>query len=135
MNSNLAEEEEKSKNLTKLKNKHESMISDLEGQSVYIYSPQYCGLSLENHIRTLIICMNFFIEVCSLNIYIFFLTLCPVRLKKEEKGRQDMEKAKRKVEAELADLQELYADLQAQLAELRAQLAAKEEELQATLAR
>lgn len=30
--SNLAEEEEKSKNLTKLKNKHESMISDLEGE-------------------------------------------------------------------------------------------------------
>lgn len=29
--SNLAEEEEKSKNLTKLKAKHESMISDLEG--------------------------------------------------------------------------------------------------------
>lgn len=34
MTSNLAEEEEKSKNLTKLKAKHESMISDLEGQSV-----------------------------------------------------------------------------------------------------
>lgn len=33
MSSNLAEEEEKSKNLTKLKAKHESMISDLEGQS------------------------------------------------------------------------------------------------------
>lgn len=32
--SNLAEEEEKSKNLTKLKNKHESMISELEGLSV-----------------------------------------------------------------------------------------------------
>lgn len=32
LSSNLAEEEEKSKNLTKLKNKHESMISDLEGQ-------------------------------------------------------------------------------------------------------
>ncbi|XP_040047252.2 myosin-10 [Gasterosteus aculeatus] len=58
-----------------------------------------------------------------------------VRMKKEEKGRQDMEKAKRKVEAELADLQDQNADLQAQLAELRAQLAAKEEELQATLAR
>ena len=29
---NLAEEEEKSKNLTKLKNKHESMISELEGK-------------------------------------------------------------------------------------------------------
>ncbi|XP_059203908.1 myosin-11-like isoform X2 [Centropristis striata] len=58
-----------------------------------------------------------------------------VRMKKEEKGRQDMEKAKRKVEAELGDLQEQHADLQNQLAELRAQLAAKEEELQATLAR
>lgn len=32
MSSNLAEEEEKSKNLTKLKTKHESMISELEGQ-------------------------------------------------------------------------------------------------------
>lgn len=31
VSSNLAEEEEKSKNLTKLKNKHESMISELEG--------------------------------------------------------------------------------------------------------
>jgi len=51
-----------------------------------------------------------------------------VRMKKEEKGRQDMEKAKRKVEVELADLQEQNADLQAQLDELRAQLAAKEEE-------
>lgn len=33
LNSNLAEEEEKSKNLTKLKAKHESMISDLERES------------------------------------------------------------------------------------------------------
>lgn len=32
--SNLAEEEEKSKNLNKLKIKHESMISDLEGLSM-----------------------------------------------------------------------------------------------------
>lgn len=31
---NLAEEEEKSKNLTKLKNKHESMISELEGNHI-----------------------------------------------------------------------------------------------------
>lgn len=38
MSSNLAEEEEKSKNLTKLKTKHESMISDLEGQSA---QPKY----------------------------------------------------------------------------------------------
>jgi len=31
LTTNLAEEEEKAKNLTKLKNKHESMISELEG--------------------------------------------------------------------------------------------------------
>lgn len=30
---NLAEEEEKSKSLQKLKNKHEAMITDLEGRS------------------------------------------------------------------------------------------------------
>lgn len=30
--SNLAEEEEKSKSLQKLKNKHEAMITDLEGE-------------------------------------------------------------------------------------------------------
>lgn len=39
---NLAEEEEKSKNLTKLKNKHESMISELEGNRVLsniMYTP------------------------------------------------------------------------------------------------
>lgn len=31
---NLTEEEEKSKSLAKLKNKHEAMITDLEGKSV-----------------------------------------------------------------------------------------------------
>lgn len=31
--SNLAEEEEKSKSLQKLKNKHEAMITDLEGEN------------------------------------------------------------------------------------------------------
>lgn len=36
LSSNLAEEEEKSKNLTKLKAKHESMISDLEGQQAHL---------------------------------------------------------------------------------------------------
>jgi len=33
LTTNLAEEEEKAKNLTKLKNKHESMISELEGNT------------------------------------------------------------------------------------------------------
>ena len=33
LTTNLAEEEEKAKNLTKLKNKHESMISELEGKT------------------------------------------------------------------------------------------------------
>lgn len=36
--SNLAEEEEKSKSLQKLKNKHEAMITDLEGK--YTQDPQ-----------------------------------------------------------------------------------------------
>lgn len=47
MSSNLAEEEEKSKNLTKLKAKHESMISDLEGQQPQsIFS---CALISHHH--------------------------------------------------------------------------------------
>lgn len=58
-----------------------------------------------------------------------------VRLKKEEKGRQELDKAKRKLEAESNDLQEQIADLQAQIADLKAQLARKEEELQNALAR
>lgn len=36
LTTNLAEEEEKAKNLTKLKNKHESMISELEGKLGYL---------------------------------------------------------------------------------------------------
>ena len=36
ISSNLTEEEEKSKNLTKLKNKHESMITELEGLLVIL---------------------------------------------------------------------------------------------------
>lgn len=35
--SNLAEEEEKSKSLQKLKNKHEAMITDLEGEQVCLF--------------------------------------------------------------------------------------------------
>lgn len=88
LTTNLAEEEEKAKNLTKLKTKHESMISELE-----------------------------------------------VRLKKEEKCRQELEKMKRKLDGEASDLHEQIADLQAQIAELKMQLAKKEEELQAALAR
>lgn len=42
LSSNLAEEEEKSKNLTKLKNKHESMISDLEGQWKHLKQRNLC---------------------------------------------------------------------------------------------
>lgn len=58
-----------------------------------------------------------------------------VRLKKEEKGRQELDKVKRKLEGEVNDLHEQIAELQAQIAELKAQLAKKEEELQAALAR
>lgn len=58
-----------------------------------------------------------------------------MRLKKEEKSRQELEKVKRKLEGESSDLHEQIAELQAQIAELKAQLAKKEEELQAALAR
>lgn len=45
---NLAEEEEKSKNLTKLKNKHESMISELEGNYFNSQKPELMS-HLEPH--------------------------------------------------------------------------------------
>lgn len=58
-----------------------------------------------------------------------------MRLKKEEKSRQELDKVKRKLEGEANDLHEQIAELQAQIADLKAQLAKKEEELQAALAR
>lgn len=59
----------------------------------------------------------------------------PDRLKKEEKGRQELEKLKRKLDGEAGDLQEQVLELQQQLEELRQALARKEAELQAALAR
>lgn len=58
-----------------------------------------------------------------------------MRLKKEEKSRQELDKVKRKLEGEANDLHEQIAELQAQIADLKAQLAKKEEELQAALSR
>lgn len=58
-----------------------------------------------------------------------------MRLKKEEKSRQELEKLKRKLDGEASDLHEQIAELQAQIAELKMQLAKKEEELQAALGR
>lgn len=50
--SNLAEEEEKSKNLTKLKAKHESMISDLEGFFIVTFGFYRMELSVvENNLN------------------------------------------------------------------------------------
>ena len=46
--SNLAEEEEKSKNLSKLKNKHESMISELEGRYTLILPNTKCIFYIEH---------------------------------------------------------------------------------------
>lgn len=63
------------------------------------------------------------------------MTNLPDRLKKEEKGRQEMEKMKRKLDGETSDLQDQILELQQQIEELKQQLARKEEELQAALAR
>lgn len=46
---NLAEEEEKSKSLQKLKNKHEAMITDLEGRS-FTEVGFCCRCSLEQEV-------------------------------------------------------------------------------------
>lgn len=61
--------------------------------------------------------------------------LPPERLKKEEKRRQELEKAKRKLDSESSDLQEQIAEVQTQSQEAKSQLAKKEEEVQAALAR
>lgn len=71
----------------------------------------------------------------NLVVLVTIICIIIVRLKKEEKSRQELDKAKRKLEAETNDMQEQIADLQAQIAELKAQLAKKEEELQNALAR
>lgn len=113
---NLAEEEEKSKSLQKLKNKHEAMITDLEGKKRTRLNSR--ALSL----------LSFSTIVISL-----FIPLD--RLRREEKGRQELEKNRRKLEGDFTDVHDQIAELQAQIAELRAQLAKKEEELQAALAR
>lgn len=52
------------------------------------------------------------------------------RLKKEEKTRQELEKAKRKLDGETSDFQDQIAELQAQIEEVKGQLGKKEEEQQ-----
>lgn len=51
-------------------------------------------------------------------------------MKKEEKSRQDVEKAKRKLETEHSDLQEQTKNLQTLIAELKTQQARSEVEIQ-----
>lgn len=57
------------------------------------------------------------------------------RLKKEEKTRQELEKAKRKLDSETTDLQDQIVELHTQTEEMKIQLAKKEEEMQAALSR
>ena len=59
----------------------------------------------------------------------------PDRLRKEEKGRQELEKLKRRLDGESSELQEQMVEQQQRVEELRAQLGRKEEELQAAVAR
>lgn len=51
-------------------------------------------------------------------------------MKKEEKSRQDVEKAKRKLETEYNDVQEQLKDLQTHIAELKTQQGRSEGEIQ-----
>lgn len=116
MTSQLAEEEEKAKNLGKVKNKQEMMMVDLEGEDSVEYGSFYSNKTM----RLKCLCLGVWPSE---------------RLKKEEKTRQELEKAKRKLDGETTDLQDQIAELQAQIEELKIQLAKKEEELQAVLTR
>ncbi|CAO2614689.1 Myh14 [Lemmus lemmus] len=57
------------------------------------------------------------------------------RLKKEEKGRQELEKLKRRLDGESSELQEQMVEQKQRAEELLAQLGRKEDELQAALVR
>lgn len=128
---NLTEEEEKSKSLQKLKNKHEAMITDLEGKYLVLVCPLKKHASFKMH---LISFSNDPMRISHVMSGLHFSSLTE-RLRKEEKQRQELEKNRRKLEGDSTDLNDQIADLQAQIAELRAQLAKKEEELLAALAR
>lgn len=138
---NLTEEEEKSKSLQKLKNKHEAMITDLEGKSFLVFGLIFPLINkLKNPLNLRMKRMNAFLSK-----YFFFnfffkfqitnLGLRTDRLRKEEKVRQELEKNRRKLEGDSSELHDQMSDLQAQIDELRAQLAKKEEELLAALSR
>lgn len=117
LNTELAEEEEKAKNLGKLKNKQEMMIVDLEGEGANSSTTR-----------------DDFYFFCLL-----FSTFPPFsvseRLKKEEKTRQELEKSKRKLDGETSDLQDQISEQQANLEEMKLQLNKKEEEQQVMQAR
>uniref|UniRef100_A0A8C9Z4M1 Myosin, heavy chain 10, non-muscle n=1 Tax=Sander lucioperca TaxID=283035 RepID=A0A8C9Z4M1_SANLU len=57
------------------------------------------------------------------------------KVKNKQEMMMELEKAKRKLDAETTDLQDQIVELQAQIEELKFQLTKKEEELQAALAR
>lgn len=118
---NLAEEEEKSKSLQKLKTKHEAMITDLEGENRH-HPPPKKKQTLQSN-------------TCYQFLFFYLPFLLSDRLRREEKQRQELEKNRRKIEGDFTEIHDQIAELQAQIAELRAQLAKKEEELQAALAR
>lgn len=130
----MAEEEEKSRSLQKLKNKHEAIITDLEGEysvSCYCFH-SLVAIQINKSLNDFLFANNL-----SLNelILIWFVCRHTDRLRKEEKARQELEKNRRKLEGESTDLNDQIAELQAQIAELQAQLAKKEEELQEALSR
>lgn len=110
------EEEEKAKSLNKLKNKHEATIADLEGDC-----PLPTSQSLNSAGATLL--LRFFLRQKSASFHL------AERLKREEQGRLEQEKWKRRMENESADAQEQLSDLGLITAELRGTLSQKEKEI------
>lgn len=139
MTSQLTEEEEKAKNLSKVKNKQEMMMTDLEGEDLWL-NLEHTDTSRQ--VMTAVLHRLKCRRQC--DVWDWFINvvqnwnLCCLsseRLKKEEKTRQELEKAKRKLDAETSDLQDQIVELQVQVEELKIQLTKKEEELQTALAR
>lgn len=110
------EEEEKAKSLNKLKSKHEATIADLEGDC-----PPPTSQRLNPAGVALLLC--FFLRQKSASFRL------AERLKREEQGRLEQEKWKRRMENESADTQEQLSDLGLITAELRGSLSQKEKEI------
>lgn len=116
----LTEEEEKTKSLTKLKNKQEAVIADLEGELVFFL---HINMSCSKWVNVVLFTDSNWRLITWLHWHF------AERLKREEQGRLEQEKWKRRMESESLEAQEQLSELGMLSAELRGTLAQKEKEI------